>query len=550
MIGLLVVLLAAAGPTGAADRSGYLGNAACATCHSEIAKTFSSHPMARESGHLGPSGLPGVVLPATLDHAPSGVRYTVSSGPGGRILLDYDRGGPKRSLHGRIELTHFVGGTEGYSFLHERDGYLYQAPLTFYFEQGRWGMSPGFEEQPYMTLSRPAQLVCVECHFSTVQPIAGTSNRYEAEPYLQGGVGCERCHGPGAAHRDRITKGVGSGIRIVNPAKLPPDQRDSVCAQCHLQGEARLLKKGCGLGEYRPGDALADVAPVYVWAGAESLLDQTSHYRRLWQSLCHQKSGGKLWCGSCHDPHRAVPAKESGAYFRSRCLACHTATSCKAPAEARNLREDHCTSCHMPRRTNELVAHSTATDHAIPRFADARRPSPPEGLRDLVPFWGGASAPRDLGLAYASLSTDRTPYRERAEELLRRAYGEGARDAQTLIILATLLEAAGAPEKAVPLYREGIAAGGGCADELSVAENRLGFLLAGRGDVAEAVTLFEKALFRVPAYEGARVNLARARAVLGDSAGAQRVFSEGLALEPDSVALHQVLDGAAEGGAP
>ena len=497
--------------------------------------------MGRSSGRLPSALVTGLTLPARVEHAPSGVRYSMSVGPEGHLVVDYSREGQGRPLQGRIQITDFVGGEKGYSFLHERDGYLYQAPVSFYRDPGRWAISPGYEGALAVPLSRPAQLVCVECHFSAVRPVAGTSNRFASEPYGQGGIGCERCHGPGEAHRERMLRGGGGDLRIVNPARLAPERRDSVCAQCHLQGAARVFKRGCGLSDYRPGDALGDVAPVFVWAGDLGPLDQTSHYSKLWQSACHRKAGGAMACTSCHDPHARVPAEAKVGYYRTRCLKCHEKSGCSATADLRAARGDDCVSCHMPRRGNETVAHAVTTDHSIPRVAALRPTAPADTFRELVPFWGGTPSPRDLGLAYASLTLERATYRGRAEELLRRAYGEGTRDASTLILLATFLEAGGSAEKAIPLYTEALASEGGCSDERSVAENRLGVLWATRGRASEAVSLFEQALHRVPVYEAARFNLARARASLGDVAGARKAVLEGLALEPDSVPLHEAL---------
>ena len=403
-----------------------------------------------------------------------------------------------------------------------------------------------------MTLSRPAQARCVECHASGSKAVAGTVNRFDGEPFREGGITCERCHGPGRAHRERILGGGSGDLRIVNPARLAPDRRDSVCAQCHLRAESHVQKKGCGLSEFRPGDALAEVAPAFVWAGDSGRLDATSHYEKLWQSKCHEKAGRRLWCVSCHDPHRPVAAADRLDHFRKRCSSCHEEAGCKAPPALRTSRQDDCVACHMPKRPNEGIAHTVATDHTIPRFADApvSASPPPTARRELVPFWGGPLDVRDLGLAYASLVKDREAYRDKAEDLLRRAYGEGTRDAPTLILLGTYLEAAGAPDKALPLYREALLGGGGCADELSVAENRLGALLAAQGQLPEALRLFGKALFRAPVYEAARLNLARARQSAGQRAEADEALSRALELEPDSPVLKQIVEAMRRGVQP
>jgi Tetratricopeptide repeat/Cytochrome c554 and c-prime len=536
---VLAAALLAAHTQGSSGSDAYLGSAVCSGCHSEIAKAYSNHAMARSSGRLDQANAPRLA-PVEFTHAPSGIRYSVRQGAEGRLRIAFERAGG--TLRGEVEAAYYTGGRKGLSFVYLRDGYLYQAPVSYYIAENRWDVSPGYEDRATMTLSRPAQARCIECHASGGSAVAGTLNRFADEPFREGGISCERCHGPGREHRDRILRGGKDGLLIVNPARLAPERRDSVCAQCHLRAESHVQKRGCGLSEFRPGDSLAEVAPAFVWAGEAGRLDATSHYEKLWQSKCHEGSGSRLWCVTCHDPHRPVAPAERLTHFRNRCLGCHQETSCKETRTARASRQDDCVACHMPQRRNESIAHTVATDHGIPRFGEARSegPAPPPASRELVPFWGGPVQARDLGLAYASLVKEREAYRGRAEDLLRRAYGDGTRDAQTLILLGTYLEAAGAPAKALPLYREALESGGGCSDELSVAENRLGALLAAQGRVSDAARLFEKALFRAPVYEAARLNLVRARASTGQSKEANEELAKALEIEPDSPLLQQV----------
>ena len=91
-------------------------------------------------------------------------------------------------------------------------------------------MSPGYAQLVEMELNHPVDSTCLFCHASRVQrPVNGTVNKFAGDAFLQPGVGCERCHGPGSDH----VKGLGP---MVNPAKLTGDRRDSVCNQCHLEG--------------------------------------------------------------------------------------------------------------------------------------------------------------------------------------------------------------------------------------------------------------------------------------------------------------------------
>ena len=70
------------------------------------------------------------------------------------------------------------------------------------------------------------------------------------------GIGCERCHGPGALHveaRLANPEAEGPDYTIVNPKHLSLDRRLDVCQQCHLEGTIMLLRDGQTAYSYRPG---------------------------------------------------------------------------------------------------------------------------------------------------------------------------------------------------------------------------------------------------------------------------------------------------------
>jgi predicted CXXCH cytochrome family protein len=105
-----------------------------------------------------------------------------------------------------------------------------------------------------------------------------------------------------------------------------------------------------------------------------------SQVEQLAQSRCASRSGGKLWCGTCHNPHS--PSADRSLQVRDICRSCHTALS--AAAHLANLRE--CGSCHMPRLSTEY-AHVAVTDHRIVRRANPATevPSPaPQALAAWV----------------------------------------------------------------------------------------------------------------------------------------------------------------------
>ena len=139
------------------------------------------------------------------------------------------------SLRGSKTLAWFVGsGAVARSYLLAADGFLYEAPVAYYSATARWDLAPAYDRYAYPYLTRPVVPPCLNCHASFLSVVPGTLNRYGAAPFREGGVACERCHGPGEAHIQKMRSGAAAGgAAIVNPAKLAPDRRDSVCAQCH-----------------------------------------------------------------------------------------------------------------------------------------------------------------------------------------------------------------------------------------------------------------------------------------------------------------------------
>jgi tetratricopeptide (TPR) repeat protein len=85
----------------------------------------------------------------------------------------------------------------------------------------------------------------------------------------------------------------------------------------------------------------------------------------------------QLRCISCHDPHVEPTEAEAPAYFKSKCLACHSEASCTAPHVARQATtpSDNCIGCHMPRRSIGVISHSSATNHRIVRTPDEPFPN-------------------------------------------------------------------------------------------------------------------------------------------------------------------------------
>ncbi len=223
----------------------YLGDSACIGCHSEIAQTYRNHPMGRSLYPIGSA-------PRTAGHEPGsrplfvaqGFEYSVENRNGHVIHKE-----TRRDASGRViaqtegEVRFVVGsGRMGIAHLIERDGFLFQSPITWYARDRRWDLPPGYEKSN-RHFDLPIQSVCLYCHANRSEPVEGTVNRYRPPFFAGHAIGCERCHGPGELHVAHPEVVDGRDLTIVNPAALEPALRDAVCQQCHLNGQKRVLRR-------------------------------------------------------------------------------------------------------------------------------------------------------------------------------------------------------------------------------------------------------------------------------------------------------------------
>jgi thioredoxin-like negative regulator of GroEL len=441
--------------------------------------------------------------------------------------------GAEHAIEGRRQLKYFVGsGAAARSYLLSYEGFLYEAPVSYYSGSASWKPPPGYASLDYPYLTRPIRPGCLVCHASGIQPIPGTQNAYASPPFREAGVSCERCHGAGSDH-------IAAGKPMLNPAKLAATERDSICEQCHLSGEIRIPKSGKDDLAFRPGDRLADDLTVFVRSGSPSPMKVTSHSEDLAQSACKRATGAKLWCGTCHDPHAVPAANEKAAYFRGKCLTCHQTSDCTAPQSTRVANSDNCVACHMPRNPPSDVEHVVFTDHAIRRRARPSGGSLPADA-ELVPFWGGAPNSRDLGLAYAELGLgEQNPaYIERAFHLLQQSAASGGADALTLAYLAEFYRDRKDDAHALPLYEKSWQ----MDPTQSAVAAALGAYRMQHGDVEEAIRFWSQALAISPALVLVRVNLATALLRAGHAEQAEATLRQALEFQPSSQEARDLLN--------
>ncbi|HEY2859525.1 MAG TPA: multiheme c-type cytochrome [Terracidiphilus sp.] len=519
---LLLVRPYSAATEAAAQESSSDPNAVCAPCHKEIYERYRSTPMANASGLAG-NGF----LPADFVHAPSGVHYRVFE-EAGKVWLSYERDDPARPLNGRQQLRYYLGsGRRGRTYLFEQQGYWFEAPINWYAKQQLWDMAPAFQEVREMPLTLPVDPGCLHCHASGAagsQPEA--RNRYAGAPFAYGGITCEACHGDADAHLASAGR-----IRMIDISGLEPVRRDSICLNCHLEGQAGVNREDKRPEDFRPGDNLFDYSVFFVHRGESGSGGRaTSQWEALLRSQCKQKSGQKLTCTSCHDAHGDPAPEQRVEFYRGKCLQCHSQTAFATRHHAENR---DCTECHMARPPSNDIAHEQVTDHWIRKRVSGAR-LPPATMGDLVSVGGIAADDRDLGLAYAQLAeSGDSNAAPRALELLLRAEQTAAgapRDHELHAEAGFLEQVAGKREAAAREYREALTAD----PDDSLAAGNLALIEAEARRFGAAAELWREVIAHNPAELEAGLNLAVLECRAGEPGSALETLDATLQFAPDN----------------
>jgi hypothetical protein len=363
----------------------------CKKCHAEEVAGFARSKMAH-SMRVGAQEPAGVV-----------------TAPGTTITMHSDKDGSWQTLtsHGTTTTYHVdyvIGsGTHASGYLIDLGDHLFQSPVAYYLNRSAYGLAPGYEDKPDPDFTRPIATGCVFCHAGSFDAVEGSQNRYAATPFPHLAISCNRCHGPLAAHLAK------PGLEnIVNPVNLDPAARDSVCEQCHLIGVARILNSGKKFTDFAAGKPLEETFTIYhneSPKGTEATFKVISHSEQLALSKCARSSGGKMWCGTCHNPHNEPT--EPVSYYRARCMLCHSKTTF---ASGHPDKTSNCIGCHMTKREAGDGGHSAFTDHRIQRRPQQKASQDsPETVPNIV-AWRQPPiefATRNLGMALTEYGLSR-----------------------------------------------------------------------------------------------------------------------------------------------
>jgi predicted CXXCH cytochrome family protein len=388
---LLLLSLAATPAAGSDAAPGYVGTAACATCHPDEAKRWqgSHHELAMQLPT--PRTVLGNFAGATFSK--DGVTSTFFRRDGQYVVRT---DGPDGALHDyRVAYTFGVDPLQQY-LLELPNGRLQALGIAWDTRPKAAGGQRWFDLYPKEHIDHrdvlhwtgPMQnwnFMCAECHST------GLRKNYRAEgerfetTWSDLDVGCEACHGPGAQHvawvaaykeghaaadprrgfavalADTGAWELAAGASIAHRSG-PPSTRAEVaaCARCHSRHAQIADDDGpTGLDQTRRVALLEQ--PLYHADG--QILDEVYEYGSFVQSRMFAVG---VTCSNCHDPHSLRLRAQGNAL----CAQCHvpavfdTPQHHYHPAGSAGAR---CVSCHMAERTYMVIDGRRDHSFRVPR---------------------------------------------------------------------------------------------------------------------------------------------------------------------------------------
>jgi hypothetical protein len=347
----------------------YVGMQECRSCHWQIYETFIQTGMGKSWGIANKQKSAADFSPAKalVYDSVNNFYYKPFWDGDSLYILEYRLEG-RDTIHKRLEKVSYIVGSGQHTNSHliNINGYLHQAPITFYTQKGKWDLAPGFEKGLNARFDRKIEMECITCHNGYPQFEEGSFNKFSNVPL---GIDCERCHGPGSIHVTNKRKGdivdtsKGPDFSIVNPRRMTTEQQNNLCQRCHLQG-ITTLNDDKTFFDFKPSQELKKTMNTFmpIYEGSEQNMIMASHVERMKMSNCYINSG-KMSCISCHNPHVSVKFTKNEVYINA-CKSCHPSNKLCKPDNTQQTTEN-CIACHMPKNGSIDIPHVAVTDHYI-----------------------------------------------------------------------------------------------------------------------------------------------------------------------------------------
>jgi formate-dependent nitrite reductase cytochrome c552 subunit len=276
----------------------------------------------------------------------------------------------------KSEIAYTLGSQWKQQYLKKQGKDLIVLPAQYNVFTGEW--KAYFPDEPG---KRDWFKECAGCHATGVDP--------ERKTFVEMGVACEACHGPGSNHVEAIP---GFEIpTIIQASRLTPALAAQICGSCHTGGREKRGKYAYPV-EYQIHKGVGNIRlyfnefnhqdnPELFWPSGES---RHSNQQYLdWKQSEHAKVG--VTCITCHDVHRSKSALEAVGevpnplfVIRSKtrlfedklCKSCHTTNQYRSVHRIHTF--GSCVRCHMPKVASigeAGDAHSHTFRFMFPQFS-------------------------------------------------------------------------------------------------------------------------------------------------------------------------------------
>ncbi len=374
----------------AADDARFVGSAGCVGCHQAQAALWkgSHHTQAMQPAR------DATVLGDFADaRFVNGGITSVFHRDGARFMVRTE--GPDGVLH-EFEIAHTFGVYPLQQYLIALPGGRLQAlGIAWDSRPTQAGGQRWYALYPDQSLAPGSRLhwtgrdqtwnyMCAACHTTDLHKKYDLAADSYATTFVETGVGCEACHGPGSRHLDWAKgatsqgapedprKGIVAWLKANTEAswvmdaargiarRSVPRASDTeleVCAGCHARA-------GAIADSPVPGTPFLDAyLPVLLEPGlyhADGQIEgEVFEYGSFLQSRMHQAG---VTCSDCHEPHGASLRAEGNAL----CAQCHMPAKFDVPAHHHHQVDSagaQCANCHMPTRT--YMGVDARRDHSI-----------------------------------------------------------------------------------------------------------------------------------------------------------------------------------------
>jgi len=194
--------------------------------------------------------------------------------------------------------------------------------------------------------------VCKTCHEDLYK------KNFEATPHfkttLEGGHGCESCHGPGSEH----VEGGGEVSKIIRFANLSKQEVNKQCMSCHgenmkqrhFSSSAHANSDLSCLDCHSPHKAKEQ---QHLLVNAEPQLCYGCHVAQkadFAKPYHHRVNEGLVQCDDCHNVHGTTTLRQARTLpgGDAACYKCHADKHGPFVFEHVPVKTEGCSSCHMP----------------------------------------------------------------------------------------------------------------------------------------------------------------------------------------------------------